>query len=134
MFELYAKKNVLTVRQREPVTSGSVNVCQARFEFSEDWEGLTKTAVFEAGGASRSVLLDGSGLCTIPWEVLAAPKRELRAGVYGARGGDMVLPTAWANLGVILEGAAPAGELYPPTPELWAVSYTHLTLPTNREV
>ena len=119
MFELYAKKNVLTVRQREPVTSGSVNVCQARFEFSEDWEGLTKTAVFEAGGASRSVLLDGSGLCTIPWEVLAAPKRELRAGVYGARGGDMVLPTAWANLGVILEGAAPAGELYPPTPELW---------------
>lgn len=119
MFELYAKKNVLTVRQREPVTSGSVNVCQVQFEFSEDWEGLTKTAVFEAGGESRSVLLDGSGLCAIPWEVLAVPKRELRAGVYGARGGDMVLPTVWANLGVILEGAAPAGELYPPTPELW---------------
>ncbi|MDE7009897.1 MAG: hypothetical protein K2O93_01680 [Oscillospiraceae bacterium] len=101
------------------MTSGSVNVCQVQFEFSEDWEGLTKTAVFEAGGESRSVLLDGSGLCAIPWEVLAAPKRELRAGVYGARGGDMVLPTVWANLGVILEGAAPAGELYPPTPELW---------------
>lgn len=101
------------------MTSGSVNVCQVQFEFSEDWEGLTKTAVFEAGGESRSVLLDGSGLCTIPWEVLAAPKRELRAGVYGTRGGDMVLPTVWANLGVILEGAAPAGELYPPTPELW---------------
>ena len=101
------------------MTSGSVNVYQVQFEFSEDWEGLTKTAVFEAGGESRSVLLDGSGLCTIPWEVLAAPKRDLRAGVYGTRGGDMVLPTVWANLGVILEGAAPAGELYPPTPELW---------------
>ena len=119
IFILYADKTRLALRQREPVTSGSVNVCQARFEFSEDWAGLTKTAVFEAGGESRSVLLDGSGLCTIPWEVLAAPKRELRAGVYGTRGGDMVLPTVWANLGVILEGAAPAGELYPPTPELW---------------
>ena len=119
IFILYADKTRLALRQREPVTSGSVNVYQVQFEFSEDWEGLTKTAVFEAGGESRSVLLDGSGLCAIPWEVLAAPKRELRAGVYGARGGDMVLPTVWANLGVILEGAAPAGELYPPTPELW---------------
>lgn len=119
IFILYADKTRLALRQREAMTSGSVNVCQVQFEFSEDWEGLTKTAVFEAGGESRSVLLDGSGLCTIPWEVLAAPKRELRAGVYGARGGDMVLPTVWANLGVILEGAAPAGELYPPTPELW---------------
>lgn len=119
IFILYADKTRLALRQREAMTSGSVNVCQVQFEFSEDWEGLTKTAVFEAGGESRSVLLDDTGLCAIPWEVLAVPKRELRAGVYGARGGDMVLPTVWANLGVILEGAAPAGELYPPTPELW---------------
>lgn len=100
------------------MTSGSVNVYQVQFEFSEDWEGLTKTAVFETRGRSRAVLLDDTGLCTIPREVLAAPKTALRVGVYGAWG-DMVLPTVWAHLGAILEGAAPAGGLCPSAPELW---------------
>ena len=118
MFILYANKTNLTVRKREAMTSGSVNVYQVQFEFSEDWEGLTKTAVFETRGRSRAVLLDDTGLCTIPREVLAVPKTTLRVGVYGAWG-DMVLPTVWANLGAILEGAAPAGGLCPSAPELW---------------
>lgn len=59
MFILNANKNQLTVRQREPVTSGSVNVYTARFEFSPDWQGLTRKAVFKAGSESRTVLLDG---------------------------------------------------------------------------
>ena len=49
MFVLYAGKNKLTVRQREPTTSGCVNVHEARFEFSPDWQGLTTKAVFRAG-------------------------------------------------------------------------------------
>lgn len=118
MFILYANKTNLTVRKREAMTSGSVNVYQVQFEFSEDWEGLTKTAVFETRGRSRAVLLDDTGLCTIPREVLAVPKTALRVGVYGAWG-DMVLPTVWAHLGAILEGAAPAGGLCPSAPELW---------------
>lgn len=118
MFILYANKTNLTVRKREAMTSGSVNVYQVQFEFSEDWEGLTKTAVFETRGRSRAVLLDDTGLCTIPREVLAVPKTTLRVGVYGAWG-DMVLPTVWAHLGAILEGAAPAGGLCPSAPELW---------------
>ena len=49
MFVLYANKNQLTARKKEPVTSGSVNVYTARFEFSPDWAGLTRKAVFKAG-------------------------------------------------------------------------------------
>lgn len=119
MFKLYANKSQLTLREREPLTTGSVNVNTIRFEFSADWEGLTKTAVFRAGEESRSILLDGSGECMVPWEVLVSPHSRMFAGVYGTREKEVVLPTIWADLGVILEGAAPGGELYPPTPELW---------------
>lgn len=119
MFKLYANKNQLTVRQREPVTSGSVNVYRALFEFSADWEGLERMAVFRCGGRSAAILLDESGECAVPWEVLSKPGYLLEAGVYGTRGGETVLPTVWANLGMVLTGAgAPEGRV-PPTPELW---------------
>lgn len=119
MFILYANKTQLTVRKREPVTSGSANVCDALFEFSSDWEGLKRTAVFQAGTERRSVLLDESGMCAIPWEVLAVPGVQLAAGVYGTGAGETVLPTVWASLGTILEGAAPGENARPPTPDLW---------------
>ena len=93
MFILCADKNELAVRQREPVTSGSVNAYQVRFEFSLEWEGLKRTAVFKAGTEIRSILLDESGVCVIPWEVLTVPDRRLMAGVCGARDGELVLPT-----------------------------------------
>lgn len=118
MFRLHADKNNLALLEREPVTSGSVNAYAAKFEFSEDWEGLDKTAVFQAGCASREVLLGPEGACVVPWEVLRVPGYQLKAGVYGKQGGEVVLPTVWADLGVILEGV-PAGGSPPPSPELW---------------
>lgn len=120
-FILYAKKNQLMLLpgQREPVTSGSVNVYPVRFEFSEDWDGLARTAVFQAGGEPVSVLLDNTNACNIPWEVLVSPGVQLRVGVYGTKGEDTVLPTIWASLGQVLPGAAPGKDAQPPTPELW---------------
>lgn len=119
MFILYANKNKLTVRQREPTTSGSVNVYAARFEFSPDWNGLTRKAVFKAGKESQTVLLDESGQCVIPWEVLTSHGQPLMAGVFGAAD-ETALPTTWAPLGTILEGVPGDGEgSRPPTPDLW---------------
>ena len=119
MFLLYANKTQLLLCKREPVTSGSVNVYPVRFEFSEDWDGMERVAVFRAGAESRSVILDADGQCTIPWEVLTSHGQQLYAGVYGTRGGDVVLPTIWAGLGFILSGAAPGRDARPPTPDLW---------------
>lgn len=119
MFELYAEKNQLEVRRREPVTSGSVNVYPVRFGFSEDWAGLEKAAVFRAGEKTISILLDETGECVVPWEVLAVPGRRLEAGVYGTRGTEVVLPTVWADLGYIETGTAPGEEARPPAPGLW---------------
>lgn len=119
MFVLYANKTRLTLRQREPVTSGSVNVYPVRFAFSADWDGLKRTAIFRAGTESMAVLLDDTNTCDIPWEVLQKPGLELFCGVYGTAGGHTVLPSIWASLGMILEGASPGAEARPPTPELW---------------
>ena len=121
IFILKANKNKLEVLARESVTSGSVNAYLARFEFSDDWRGLTRKALFKAGKESRTVLLDESGECVIPWEVLAEyhPLTQLKAGVYGSTD-ETALPTTWASLGTILEGVPGDGEgSKPPTPDLW---------------
>lgn len=119
MFFLYADKNKLTVQQREPVTSGSVNVYPVRFEFNSDWDGLTRTACFQSGAVSASVLLDDAGECNIPWEVLQTPGQRLSIGVYGTCGDHIILPTIWANCGTVLPGAAAGVLSQPPTPGIY---------------
>lgn len=119
LFILYANKNLLSVKNIEPVTSGSANIYTARFEFSPDWQGFTKKAVFRAGYVSKTVLLDETGECTIPWEVLEKSGFILYAGVFGAQE-DAALPTVWGNLGQILRGVPGNGEgTRPPTPDVW---------------
>lgn len=119
MFILSANKVCLNVEAREPVTSGSVNAYEVQFKFSADWDGLDRTAVFAAGEEQVSVVLDSSNTCVIPWEALQSPRRELRAGVYGTKGGELVLPTVWASLGTIREGCSPGENAQPPTPDVY---------------
>ena len=119
MFRFYAKKVVLELNQKEIVTSGSVNVYQCQFQFDNAWEGLEKTAVFWAGEETISTLLDETGLCIIPWEVLQDARRTLYAGVYGTKNGDVVLPTIWASCGEIKEGVNPGTSTQPPTPSVY---------------
>ena len=119
MFILHADKNQMTVREKEPVTSGSVQAYTVRFEFSPDWDGLTRTAVFRAGAESRSVLLDDTNTCKVPWETLEKPGVLLQAGVYGTRGGEEVLPTVWSDLGNVSQGVMLGEDAHPPTPDLY---------------
>lgn len=118
MFILYADKNALAVRKKELLTSGAVNVNTVQFGFSPDWEGLTKTAVFKAGGDTFSTLLTAPE-CFLPWEVLAVPNRTLYTGVYGTRGGELVMPTVWASLGEIQEGAKLGEDAKDPSPGVY---------------
>ena len=119
MFRLAANKVELAVLEREIVTSGSVNLYTVQFTFSGDWDGLEKTAVFRAGDEKKSVLLDETNQCSIPWEVLQNPRCALEAGVYGTKGGTLVLPTVWAALGMIVQGAAPGEAAQAPTPDVY---------------
>lgn len=120
MFLLSATKNNLILSQGEMLTSGSVGIYQVKFGFNSAWNGLTKVASFKAGKTVVSVLLDDTGTCTIPWEVLSPEnvKRDLSVGVCGMSGEEIVLPTVWKTIGSIQEGVSLSSDALPPTPGL----------------
>jgi hypothetical protein len=124
MILLYAEWNKLTLKNREALTSGSVNVNQVQFTFSSEWAGLDRVAVFRCDDVSVSVPLDDTNICTIPWETVAAPQKELYAGVYGMRGEETVLPTTWADLGRVLRGTTLGSDATDPTasPYQWVLT------------
>jgi hypothetical protein len=115
------EKNMLAVRETEVLTSGSVNVSQVSFCFDQAWEDMVRTAVFRAGEVSRSVVLDQSGVCPIPWEVLTAELagRTLYVGVFGLQGEQVVLPTVWGSLGTIQAGTGQEESAQEPTPDVY---------------
>lgn len=119
MITLLATKAQLNCAGRtETLTSGMRGAVTVKFSFSQDWDGLTKTAVFSAGDVTKSVVLSGDE-ADIPWECLAAPNLRLLAGVYGTDGNRLVLPTVYCSLGYIHQGAeSSAGEAAEATPTL----------------
>ena len=91
------------------LTSGMVGVA-VKFEYSDIWDELHKTAVFSAGGVTRDVA-DISDSCTVPAEALAKAGTILYVGVYGWRDdGTIVIPTIMAPVGMIAPGADPSGD------------------------
>ena len=107
----------------ELLTAGMAKAVSVRFAFSEEWDGLTKTAVFTNGRATVDVLAakwDGDAV-DIPPEVLAVPGRYARVGVYGTNASGVVLPTVWVSLGKVQPAAEPSGDpSADPTLPVWA--------------
>lgn len=107
----------------EVLTAGMAKAVGVRFAFSEDWDGLTKTAVFSNGRATVDVLpakWDGDAV-DIPPEVLAVAGRYARVGVYGTNASGVVLPTVWVSLGKVQPAAEPSGDpAADPTLPVWA--------------
>lgn len=107
----------------ELLTAGMAKAVTVEFVFSDDWDGLTKTAVFSNGKTTVDVLAanwDGDTV-TVPHEVLAVPGRHARVGVYGADESGVVLPTVWVSLGKVQPGADPSGdETADPSLPVWA--------------
>ena len=107
----------------ELLTAGMAKAVTVEFVFSDDWDGLTKTAVFSNGKTTVDVLAanwDGDTV-PVPHEVLAVPGRHARVGVYGADESGVVLPTVWVSLGKVQPGADPSGdETADPSLPVWA--------------
>lgn len=111
-----------TTVDRVTLTSGMVKAVCVAFQFSDDWEGMNKVAVFSNGSTTIDVSIDEVDRCYIPHEVLAVPGKDVTCGVYGSQGdGDAlnVLPTVKCSLGKVVEGVDPTGdESIPPTPSI----------------
>ena len=107
----------------ELLTAGMEKAVTVEFVFSDDWSGLTKTAVFSNGKTTVDVLeanWDGDTV-PVPHEVLAVPGRHARVGVYGADESGVVLPTVWVSLGKVQPGADPSGDASAdPSLPVWA--------------
>lgn len=102
MFHAKVKGRVFQILGIDYITSGSVGL-QIDFEFDDEWTGLERYATFEAGSVSISVELENDA-CVIPWEVLEDPNVNLRIGIRGSNGDDVVIPTIWKEY-EIHEGA-----------------------------
>ena len=90
------------------LTSGSAGI-EVAFRFSSDWDGLGKIAVFKGSGVSVDVVLTDT-TCVIPAETLTQSGLNLYVGVYGTDGtGNIIIPTIWANAGLIRAGTEPGG-------------------------
>lgn len=109
MIQITCKGNGASCTRTERLTSGMVGL-QCEFVFDSAWDGLAKTAVFQAGSEKRDVLLQGA-VCNVPWEVLKTAGYQLVIGVYGTNAeGTLVIPTVYAMCGSIAPGADPSGE------------------------
>jgi hypothetical protein len=101
------------------ITSGTIGL-PVEFTFDDQWDGLSKKAVFRTGHFSIVCDLNEEGN-TVPWEVLVFPNMWLSIGVYGVNeGGTVSIPTIWVNVSVIQPGTVPDGASpAEPTPPVW---------------
>ena len=105
--------------QSEPLTSGMVGQT-IHFEYSHDFDGLAVTAVFTDGKNTVDVVNPGNE-CIIPHEVLTTVGAMVKVGIYAVRGNELVIPTIYAHIGVVLKGADPSGDVsIDPTLPIWA--------------
>ena len=107
----------------ELLTAGMAKAVTVEFEFTEDWDGLTKTAVFTNGKTTVDVLQSRwqGNTVTVPAEVLTTAGRYVRVGVYGSNADGVALPTIWADLGKVRPGAEPSGDASTdPSLPVWA--------------
>ena len=107
----------------ELLTAGMAKAVTVEFVFSDDWSGLTKTAVFSAGRTTVDVLesaWDGNKI-VVPHEILADAGPIALVGVYGANADGLILPTVWVTLGKVMPAAEPSGDPgADPTLPIWA--------------
>ena len=76
---------------------------EVKFNFTESWNGFSKTAIFEAGPASVIVALT-EDRCSIPAECLKHGSVKLQIGIYGVKGEERK-GTIWCLASMIIPDA-----------------------------
>lgn len=129
MTKLNVDGNKIRVWNLDTFTSGQVGA-RVEFQFNSDWDGLSKTAVFEAHeprctgehNVVSSVVLDSNwdgNVCRVPARVLETPGYDLSIGVYGLdASGALIIPTVYAKCGRIARGARTNGAAEDTDPSL----------------
>ena len=101
--EIILEKQLLTIQNREVISSGDMNYDSCKFEFDEAWADYIKTAVFYQDKANvQYAVLDSNNMCMIPAAAMARAGR-MYLGVFGIK--DTAVVTSTVETVDIREGA-----------------------------
>lgn len=122
--EIILEKQLLTIQNREVISSGDMNYDSCKFEFDEAWTDYIKTAVFYQDRKQiYYAVLDKENKCFIPARALAKAS-PLYIGVFGALGKKII--TSTMDSISIVEGAISGTELdMEPSDNVFAAIVAH---------
>lgn len=107
--EVILEKQLLTIQNREVISSGDMNYDSCRFAFDEAWMDYIKTAVFYQNRKQiYYAVLDRENRCFIPAPALSKAS-PLYIGVFGVKGNKII--TSTMDSISIVEGAVSGTEL-----------------------
>lgn len=128
------EKQLLTIQNREVISSGDMNYDSCHFEFDEAWTDYIKTAVFYQNRKQvYYAVLDKENKCFVPAKALAEVS-PLYIGVFGVLGNKVI--TSTMDSISIVEGAISGTELdMEPSDTVFAaiVAYYQVILDTVAE-
>lgn len=131
MTTLYFKleNQMLSLLNQEVIASGDSNTDRCVFDFSGDWEGYVKTAVFYQDKRSASyAVLDADDTCLVPAAAMAS-EGDMFVGVFGIHGNEILTSTVKAVY--IAEGAISGTEGYSIYPFGLPLSFPYLPHPAR---
>lgn len=113
--------NALSVISNNLLTSGTINAIKVKYFFkSNEWDNLTKSAVFTKGDETYTVDITDTGECLFPHEVLET-EGNVYFGVCGTSENTR-LPSQRLNLEVVTGCYSDSPEISAdPTPQLKAI-------------
>lgn len=109
-------KQTLTRSDDEFPASGSKEYLTAKFIFSDDWNGTTKTAVFSRNSLVFNQILDENGECKVPHDIIVSNGSVI--SVFGTDGTKRITTTPLfvrIDSSGYIEGSTPE----PPTPTVY---------------
>lgn len=96
----------------EIAVAETINVQDCQFIFDKTWSGLTVYACFKNQNIieEAQILLDGTYTCKVPVSVTMEPG-NLYVGLLGVANGNIVKPTVWQRLAIVIQGVSPSGQI-----------------------
>lgn len=96
------------------VVANSKNYLKCKFEFSEEWQSVTKTAIFTAASGKAFEYILENDACVIPYEVINFP--HFTVSVFG---GDLITVNS-VSVNVLKSGYKEGETPKPPTPDVYS--------------
>ena len=113
VLEFSVNSQIIVRTDNIKVVEKSKKYLYSKFSFSDDWKGVTKTAIFKSANGKAYTMILKNDFCEVPWEVIEKP--IFYVSVFG---GDLI--TANKVIVPVLESGYEKGETpQEPTPDVY---------------